>query len=154
MGQPFAAARATLVASCVPVRYSPAVPSAAAETAVEFRQVSFSRGAHTVLRDVSFSVSSGETVVLVGRSGAGKSTVLKLINRMLLPTSGAVMVSGRSTTEWDPFALRRGIGYVLQEVGLFPHMTVADNIALVPRLCGWSAARVASRVGVCAPLAR
>ena len=114
--------------------------------AVEFRRVSFAYGGRPVLRDVSFSIPAGETVVLVGRSGSGKSTVLKLINRMLLPDTGDVLVAGRSTREWDPFALRRGIGYVLQEVGLFPHLSVADNVALVPRLCGWDEARVARRV--------
>jgi osmoprotectant transport system ATP-binding protein len=113
---------------------------------IEFRHVSFTHGANSVLRDVSFSIASGETVVLVGRSGVGKSTVLKLINRMYLPTSGDVAVSGRSTTEWDSFALRRGCGYVIQDVGLFPHMTVADNVAVVPRLCGWSETRVSARV--------
>jgi osmoprotectant transport system ATP-binding protein len=114
--------------------------------AVEFRDVSFAHGSRVILRDVTFSVASGETVALVGRSGAGKSTILKLINRMSVPSSGSVNVSGRLTTEWNPFALRRGIGYVLQDVGLFPHMTVADNIALVPRLCEWDEARVSERV--------
>jgi osmoprotectant transport system ATP-binding protein len=99
-----------------------------------------------VLHHVSFRVGSGETVALVGRSGAGKSTILKLINRMLLPDSGQVIVSGRCTREWDRFALRRGMGYVLQDVGLFPHMTVGDNVALVPRLAGWSETSIARRV--------
>ena len=121
--------------------------SGAAElAAVEFHRVSFAYGGRPVLREVSFSIRAGETVVLVGRSGSGKSTVLKLINRMLLPDAGDVLVAGRSTREWDPFALRRGIGYVLQDVGLFPHLSVADNVALVPRLCGWDEARVARRV--------
>jgi osmoprotectant transport system ATP-binding protein len=113
---------------------------------IEFRGVSFSRGARQVLHGVSFTIAAGETVVLVGRSGAGKSTILKLINHMLEPAAGDVVVSGRSTREWDPFALRRGIGYVLQDVGLFPHMTVGDNVALVPRLCGWDEPRVLQRV--------
>ena len=114
--------------------------------AVEFERVSFARGSGRVLRDVSFSIVTGETVVLVGRSGVGKSTALKLINRMLLPTSGEVTVLGRPTSAWDPFALRRGIGYVLQDVGLFPHMTVGDNVAIVPRLSGWRETQVAGRV--------
>jgi osmoprotectant transport system ATP-binding protein len=113
---------------------------------IEFRGVSFARGTRHVLRNVSFAAGAGETVVLVGRSGAGKSTILKLINNMLQPLAGDVVVSGRSTREWDPFALRRGIGYVLQEVGLFPHMSVADNVALVPRLSGWQEPRVLQRV--------
>jgi osmoprotectant transport system ATP-binding protein len=99
-----------------------------------------------ILRSISFRVAGGETVVLVGRSGAGKSTILKLINRMLVPDSGDVTVSGRSTRDWDRYALRRGIGYVLQDVGLFPHMTVGDNVALVPRLAGWNETLVAKRV--------
>jgi osmoprotectant transport system ATP-binding protein len=116
------------------------------DAAIEFRDVSFGRGARTVLRNLSFRVEHGETVVLVGRSGAGKSTILKLINRMLVPSTGRVIVSGRCTREWDRFSLRRGIGYVLQDVGLFPHMTVADNIALVPRLTGWGEPAIATRV--------
>ncbi len=120
--------------------------AARGEPAVEFDDVSFFYRARAIVRGVSFSVAPGETVALVGRSGAGKSTILKLINRMLLPATGSVKVSGRPTTEWNPFALRRGIGYVLQDVGLFPHMTVADNVALVPRLCEWDEARVSSRV--------
>jgi osmoprotectant transport system ATP-binding protein len=83
-------------------------------------------------------VAPGESVALVGRSGAGKSTVLKLINRLLLPDAGRVSVAGRDTREWDPIALRRRTGYVLQEIGLFPHLTVEENVALVPRLEGWA----------------
>ena len=77
-------------------------------------------------------------VALVGRSGAGKTTILKLVNRLLLPTRVTVLVEGRDTREWDPIRLRRSVGYVLQDVGLFPHMTVADNIAVVPRLERWA----------------
>ena len=82
----------------------------------------------------------------MGRSGAGKSTILKAINRLLSPDSGDIIVRGRPTAEWDPFELRRSIGYVLQDVGLFPHLTVRDNIAVVPRLLSWTEARVAERV--------
>ncbi len=85
-------------------------------------------------------------MVLLGRSGSGKTTLLRLINRMLTPTAGAVMVKGRATTEWDPIELRRSIGYVIQEAGLFPHFTVAENIALVPTLDKWDAARISARV--------
>ena len=116
------------------------------QPAVAFRDVSFSHGSQRVLDRVTFAVTAGETLVLVGRSGAGKSTILKLINRMLLPDTGQVVVDGRTTAEWDPFALRRGVGYVLQDVGLFPHLTIGDNIALVPRLIGWHPDRVATRV--------
>jgi osmoprotectant transport system ATP-binding protein len=105
-----------------------------------------SRGGSAVLRGLSLSVERGETLALVGRSGAGKSTILKVINRLLMPDAGEVVVRGRPASSWDPFELRRGIGYVLQEVGLFPHMTIGDNVALVPRLLGWSEARVAERV--------
>ena len=129
------------------MQYSRAVSEARGDVAaVEFQRVTLSRGTTRVLRDVSFSIAPGETVALVGRSGVGKSTVLKLINRMLVPTEGDVSVLGQPTHAWDPFALRRGIGYVLQDVGLFPHMTVADNVALVPRLSGWDETRVSGRV--------
>ncbi len=85
-------------------------------------------------------------MALLGRSGAGKSTVLRLVNRMLLPTGGSVLVDGRDTRSWDPIMLRRRIGYVLQEGGLFPHLSVADNVGLVPRLEGWLQGDVDARV--------
>jgi len=91
-------------------------------------------------------VLTGEVLALVGRSGAGKTTVLKLVNRLLTPDSGTVRVEGRDTREWDEVRLRRRVGYVLQEVGLFPHMTIRDNVAVVPRLERWTAGRTANRV--------
>lgn len=100
----------------------------------------------TLLRDVTFTVARGQTMVLLGRSGAGKTTALKLINRLLEPSTGQVQVEGRSTLAWDPIALRRHIGYVIQEVGLFPHYTVAENVALIPRLERKSASHVRARV--------
>jgi osmoprotectant transport system ATP-binding protein len=100
----------------------------------------------SVLHGFELDIRTGETIALVGRSGAGKSTILKLINRLILPSSGDVLVEARSTVAWDPFELRRRIGYVMQEVGLFPHMSIAENVALVPRLQGWDTRRVASRV--------
>ena len=114
---------------------------------VEFRDVSFghARQGH-VLERFSLSVDRGETVALVGASGAGKTTVLKLVNRLLVPDAGDVRVGGKDTREWDPIRLRRSVGYVIQEVGLFPHLTVADNVAIVPRLEGWDHGRVRSRV--------
>jgi len=116
--------------------------------AVEFRDVLFTRpGGVRVLDHFNIAVESGEVVALVGRSGAGKSTLLKLINRLLDPESGDVMVEGRSTRDWEPIRLRRRVGYVLQDVGLFPHMTVAGNIGVVPRLEGWTEERTEARVG-------
>jgi osmoprotectant transport system ATP-binding protein len=103
-------------------------------------------GSRNLVFELSLTVGVGETVVLLGRSGSGKTTTLRLINRMLEPTSGEVVVQGRATTEWNPFALRRGIGYVIQDAGLFPHFTVAENIALVPTLEKWDARRIAARV--------
>jgi osmoprotectant transport system ATP-binding protein len=115
--------------------------------AVEFRDVSFRHADGTrVLDRLSLIVQPGEVVALLGRSGAGKSTVLRLVNRMLLPTAGTVLVDGRETRAWDPIVLRRRIGYVLQEGGLFPHLSVADNVAVVPRLEGWDRDRVDRRV--------
>jgi osmoprotectant transport system ATP-binding protein len=115
-------------------------------SAIVFRDVHFSRGAQRVLRGFSLEIAAGDTLALVGRSGAGKSTILKLINRLLVPDAGEVLVESRTTTTWDPFELRRRAGYVMQEVGLFPHLTVGQNIATVPRLLGWNDSRVDRRV--------
>jgi osmoprotectant transport system ATP-binding protein len=95
---------------------------------------------------LNLEVQRGETLVLLGRSGSGKTTTLKLVNRLLLPTGGQVRVEGRSTLDWDQIRLRRRIGYVIQEVGLFPHFTVERNVGLVPGLEGWPAERVRERV--------
>jgi len=99
-----------------------------------------------LVQDVSFTVGAGETVVILGRSGSGKTTTLKLINRLLEPTAGDVLIAGERTAAVEPTRLRRRIGYVIQEVGLFPHFTVAENVGLVPRLEGWLAERIAARV--------
>lgn len=115
--------------------------------AVDFRGVSFRHADGTpVLDGLTLTIAPGEVVALLGRSGAGKSTALRLVNRMLLPTGGSVMVDGRDTRSWDPIMLRRRIGYVLQDGGLFPHLSVADNVGLVPRLEGWLQADVDARV--------
>ena len=116
-----------------------------ADSVVSLKGVRFSYGSQIVLDDLNFSVSTAESVALVGRSGAGKSTVLKLINRLLLPDAGHVYVQGRDTREWDPIALRRRTGYVLQDIGLFPHLTIEENVALVPRLEGWTDERRRAR---------
>lgn len=115
---------------------------------VEFRDVSFSHPAAPapVISHLNFSVQRGETLVLLGESGCGKTTTLKLINRLLLPGAGLVLVEGRSTSEWDPIHLRRRTGYVIQEGGLFPHFTVKRNVGLVPTLEGWDENRIKNRV--------
>jgi osmoprotectant transport system ATP-binding protein len=95
---------------------------------------------------VSLSIAAGETIALVGRSGSGKTTLLRLINRLIEPDSGTIVVEGRAATDWDPIELRRRIGYVIQDAGLFPHMTVASNIAIVPGLLKWTPERIRARV--------
>jgi osmoprotectant transport system ATP-binding protein len=116
---------------------------------IEFCDVSFRINdilPRTIISGISLGISEGETLVLLGRSGSGKTTLLRLINAMLLPSQGQVLVQGRPTTDWDPIRLRRRIGYVIQEAGLFPHFTVAENVALVPSLEKWERARTADRV--------
>jgi osmoprotectant transport system ATP-binding protein len=114
---------------------------------VKFEDVGFQHhaGQPPVLRHFNLTVARGEIVALVGRSGAGKTTVLKLVNRLLLPGSGRVVVEGRDTREWDGIRLRRHIGYVFQDVGLFPHMTVEENVTVVPRLEQWPLERARGR---------
>jgi len=119
------------------------------ESTIQFRDATYSVNRNpplTVVSGILLDVHAGETLVLLGRSGSGKTTLLKLINRLLEPQSGAVIVQGRPTTEWDPISLRRRIGYVIQEGGLFPHFTVAENIALVPTLDKWDPPRTVARV--------
>jgi osmoprotectant transport system ATP-binding protein len=117
-----------------------------ATEAVGFRNVSKFYGESAALRDVSFQVMRGETVAIIGKSGSGKSTCLKLVNRLLEADTGKICVSGEAIDQSDPSQLRRGIGYVIQEVGLFAHYTVAQNVGVVPELLGWSAQRRAARV--------
>ena len=107
---------------------------------------SFQIGDRTILRNLTLSIEAGETLVLLGRSGSGKTTALRLINGMTLPSSGEVLVEGKTTAQWDRVRLRRRIGYVIQEGGLFPHFTVERNIGLVPRLEGWPESKVGPRV--------
>jgi osmoprotectant transport system ATP-binding protein len=99
-----------------------------------------------ILDGLDLDVRHGETLVLLGESGCGKTTTLRLVNRLLVPTAGEVLVEGVATTRWDVIRLRRRTGYVIQEAGLFPHFTVERNVALVPALEGWDAARVKERV--------
>jgi osmoprotectant transport system ATP-binding protein len=121
--------------------------NASSTAAIEFVNVSYRiNGNRTLISDLKLLVNRGETLMLLGRSGSGKTTTLKLINRLVAQSEGTVLVDGRSTTEWDVIQLRRHIGYAIQEAGLFPHYTVEDNVALVPRLERWDAARIAARV--------
>jgi osmoprotectant transport system ATP-binding protein len=116
------------------------------DNSIEFRHVSFRLPTgKTLLADLNLEVPRGETLVLLGRSGSGKTTTMKLVNRLLDPTEGEVRVEGESTLRWDPIKLRRRIGYVIQEVGLFPHFTVEQNIGVVPRLEGWESEKIRSR---------
>jgi len=113
---------------------------------VAFDNVRYSAGGREILRGFTLELHRGETLVLLGRSGSGKTTALKMVNALLRPDAGAVRVEDTPTTEWDLIRLRRRIGYVIQEIGLFPHFTVAENVALVPRLEGWPEEKVGPRV--------
>ena len=121
-------------------------PPASVEPAIAFDHVSFRVNGRALVQDLILSVNQGETLVLLGRSGSGKTTSLKLINRLLEPSAGEVRVNGRPTTDWDPIRLRRSIGYVIQDGGLFPHFTVARNISLVPQIENWPQEKTRARV--------
>jgi osmoprotectant transport system ATP-binding protein len=117
------------------------------QAAIEFCNVSYGlNGGSEVLHDLNLEIRRGETLVLLGRSGSGKTTTLKLINRLLTATEGEIRVDGRGLSEWDVIRLRRMIGYVIQEAGLFPHYTVERNIGLVPKIEGWPESRIRERV--------
>jgi osmoprotectant transport system ATP-binding protein len=113
---------------------------------VSFRQVAARIGQKEILSDLSFDVEAGETLVLLGRSGSGKTTALKMVNGLLMPSAGEVLVEGRPTSAWDLIVLRRRVGYVIQDAGLFPHFTVAANVGLVPRLQGRPPREIDDRV--------
>lgn len=115
--------------------------------ALECRNVTYRLPSGTPLvSGLNLRVERGETIVLLGRSGSGKTTTLKLINRLLEPSDGEIIISGRSASAWDPIQLRRGIGYVIQDAGLFPHWSVERNVALVPQLEHWAQDRIRARV--------
>ncbi len=116
------------------------------EIAIEFRNVTFSRSDRPLVSNLSFHIYRGEALILLGRSGSGKTTTMKLINRLFTPTAGEVLFDGIPTTQWDEIKLRRKIGYVIQETGLFPHFTVERNVGLVPTLEGWKPKQIKTRV--------
>ncbi|MFZ0309631.1 MAG: ATP-binding cassette domain-containing protein [Candidatus Sulfotelmatobacter sp.] len=114
---------------------------------IEFRDVAYALlNGQPLLQGLNLEVQRGETLILLGRSGSGKTTTLKLVNRLLTPSGGEVLVNGVRTAESDVIRLRRSIGYVIQDVGLFPHFTVERNIGIVPRIEGWPAERIDLRV--------
>jgi len=115
--------------------------SGARPLSISLRDVVVRLGGRPVVKDLSFDVEAGERLILLGRSGSGKSTTLRLVNRLLEPDEGQIEVLGRPAESWDPIELRRGIGYVIQQIGLFPHFTARANIELVPRLLGWDEER-------------
>jgi len=113
-----------------------------------FREASktYPGSAEPAIRSLTLEVAAGEICILIGPSGCGKTTALRMVNRMIEPTSGDILLDGRSVLDRPAAELRRHIGYAIQQVGLFPHLTVAENVATVPRLLGWDRARIAARV--------
>lgn len=116
------------------------------EYAVEFREVTLSRNQRPLVSNLNFQIHKGEALILLGRSGSGKTTTMKLINRLFRPTEGQVIFDGIPTTEWDEIKLRRKIGYVIQETGLFPHFTIERNVGLIPSLEKWNPKQIKMRV--------
>lgn len=112
---------------------------------VEFRKVRYEIGGVRILDDLNVSINAGEILILLGESGCGKTTTLKLINGLIMPTGGDVLVEGKTTTDWDLIKLRKRIGYVLQDGGLFPHFTVKENVALTPSLANWDKDKTSGR---------
>ena len=112
---------------------------------VEFKNVSYTVGGRRILDGINLTIEEGETVVLLGRSGSGKTTLLKMVNRIIEPTSGEIFFEAKPVSGQDPIKLRRRIGYVIQDAGLFPHVTVAGNVGLVPGLEGWHTDKIAAR---------
>ena len=114
-------------------------------TLVDFVNVSYIVDGRTILNNINLQIAEGETVILLGRSGSGKTTLLKMVNRIVEPTSGEIRFEGKAVSAWEPIQLRRLIGYVIQDAGLFPHVTVEQNVGLVPRLEKWPTAKIAAR---------
>lgn len=112
---------------------------------VRFENVSMAYGENEVLKNLDLHIAEGQLVVLIGPSGCGKTTTLQLINRLLKAPEGKIYVNGKDISQLDPVELRRGIGYVIQEIGLFPHMTIRQNIEIVPKLLGWDENRRGQR---------
>lgn len=107
------------------------------ETIIAFQDVSKVYQGKTVVDQISLSIQKGEFITILGTSGSGKTTTLKMINRLVEPSSGQISFEGKDLSQLDPVSLRRQIGYVVQQIGLFPHMTIAENIATVPKLLKW-----------------
>lgn len=117
------------------------------KTMIQFEHVSKVYGDKTVVNDINLTIENGEFITILGTSGSGKTTMLKMINKLIEPTSGTILFAGQDIEQMDSVSLRRQIGYVVQQIGLFPHMTVAENIATVPKLLGWDKERIENRVG-------
>lgn len=115
------------------------------EAAIQFNNVTKKYGEATVIKGLNFTVKKGEFVTILGPSGCGKTTTLKMINSLIKPTSGEILVGGKKLSECDLVSLRRHMGYVVQQIGLFPHMTIADNIAVVPKMLGWDKEKIHRR---------
>lgn len=116
------------------------------EKIIEFSKVNKNFGSETVLKDSSFTINKGEFITILGTSGSGKTTTLKMINRLIFPDSGSIFFKGQEIETYNPVELRRHIGYVVQQIALFPHMTVEENISLVPRLLKWEKEKTKKRV--------
>lgn len=118
----------------------------ATETIISFQEVSKVYNEKTVVDQVSLAIQKGEFITILGTSGSGKTTILKMMNRLIEPTSGKILFEGEDLSQLDPVSLRRRVGYVVQQIGLFPHMTIGENIATVPKLLKWNQAEINARV--------